>query len=212
MLQTMALMHANPYIRQAAYQDHERDWHLDVENQKFTLEIRDPERRTLAGTFVDAQGTLRPRFDDDEKLAGPWTPPADAALDFETARTALVAMCNDWSFDTRLSNFGAGLKNVQAPPEGDVVDITAGAGSISGQWRIDLKARTFHVSQSGAGTGSGYDGTFGWDKNKHWVAWPTYVMNVMGGPRGGRGTLAIPNGVSPPDHPATAPAMQTGGR
>jgi hypothetical protein len=43
-----------------------------------------------------------------------------------------------------------------------------------------------------------YDGMFGWDKEKHWTAWPLYYTytTTQGGIRGSS-SVAIPQGVSP---------------
>jgi hypothetical protein len=197
----MALAHPDPYIRESAYHDHDADWSYDIDAKTFTLVIRDPNPRTLQGRFTPGDdGRWHAEFADDEALAKPWRP--DVALTQEEARKLLVSMCAALGKrDSRLKEFGDALAATPLPATQEEGELMLKCpGNVV--WRINLKERRFSVSQVHIDFGWAYEGAFGWDKEKHWTAWPIRLIQISSP---SASYLVIPKA---PDKPTTAPGKE----
>lgn len=196
-LRLMALQHPNPYVRETAYHDHDRDWAVDSAKGVFSVIIRDPDPRTVTGVMKLSDKDWVVKFDDEKKLADGWTPPADAKLTAEQTVGALSDMCARWDFEMHLKWCGTLLKD--AVPVAGVGEIRFKNETLPYRnWRIDLKSRTFHLSDGTVDVFHDYDGMFGWDKQKRWTAWPLYYTHLVtqSGIRSSS-AVAIRSGVSP---------------
>src|SRR5205823_747530 len=113
----------------------------------FSVVLRDPAPRFVAGTIRVVEGGWRAEFIDEESLSAPWTPPATAALTADQARGLVQDMCAArGEKDAALKTMGESLKAAQAQPaNGGALTFKKGQDF---QGTIDLKSRTFTLTQT----------------------------------------------------------------
>jgi hypothetical protein len=206
-LHSLALRHPNPYIRDTAYHDHDNDWTIDAAKGVFSLVIRDPQPRTVTGVVSLEDAGWRMTFDDEQALTKEWTPPADAKPTVEQAVAALMDMSARWGFDSHLAACGEALKSAVPVVDADAVTLTNTTRTLMNRvsLTVNLKDRTFRSTEGAVDVFHRYDGMFGWDKEKHWMAWPLqYIYTATHGGIRGSSSPAIPKEVSPPIQPPPA--------
>jgi hypothetical protein len=148
-------------------------------------------------------------FDDEGTLSGDWIVPADAVLTVEEASRCLAAMGERMvdPYPQEVSanpamRYGANfLKTLVAAMKGVPFKADAATGRITGSaapprsglqidWRVYLCEKTFYIQNVAPGAESGFhgefSGRFGWDKDRHWTAWPIDMTGGIMGPGGGR--------------------------
>lgn len=171
----LALQSPNPYVRETVYHDRDADWTIDLAKLTFSVKIRGPEEKTATGKLVPVgDGWTTATFDDETALSRGWVVPADTKLTADEAVRCLMEMSGRMPEDTMLKRICEAMKDAKPetdPSTGEVNGRGSGA-TASEYWQISLQERTFRLSESHVEVNQGYSGSFCWDKDKKWTAWP----------------------------------------
>ena len=178
----LALQSPNPYVRETVTHDRDADWTIDLAKMTFSVKIHGPEEKTATGKLVSAgDSRATATFDDEATFSRGWVVPADTKLTAEEAVRLLVELSKRMPEDTMVKRICEAMKDATSeadPSTGEVNGRGSGSTAIE-YWRISLQERTFRLSESHEEMNQGYSGSFGWDKDKKWTAWPILFTTAV---------------------------------
>jgi hypothetical protein len=197
-VRAMALESPNPYVRETVYHDRDADWTINLPALTFAVKIRGAEEKVYTGKLTPTgNGWAKAAFDEEAALWRGWTVPADAVLTAEAAERCLAEMCGRMADESVMQSLGEAMKGAALTAEPATGEWTASA-SREGEyfnWHINLRERIFTVDEGAGDVMQSFTGRFGWDKERHWTAWPIVGVMTVGGARAQRTEyLVIPDG------------------
>ena len=178
----LALQSPNPFVRETVYAERDKDWTIDLAKLTFSVKIRGPEAKTATGKLVMAgDGQATAAFDDEAALSRGWVVPTETKLTAEEAVRCLVEMSDDMPEDTMLKRICDAMKAAkpEADPSTGEVKGRGNGATASEYWQISLQERTFWILMSHVEDNQGYSGSFGWNKDKKWTAWPILFTTAV---------------------------------
>ena len=171
----LALQSPNPYVRETVYHDRDADWTMDLAKLTFSVKIRGPDEKVATGKLVLAgDGQATAAFDDEAALSRGWVVPADTKLTADETVRCLVEMSARMPENLMLKRICEAMKDAkpETDPSTGEVNGRGNGPTASEYWQISLQERTFRLSESHVEVNQAFSGSFGWDKDKKWTAWP----------------------------------------
>ncbi|HEX2970686.1 MAG TPA: hypothetical protein VHP11_00030, partial [Tepidisphaeraceae bacterium] len=172
----LALNCPNPFIREAAYRDHDKEWTIDLAKHTFTLTMHTETPSASAGTFSRLRdGRWGATLDKADALTRDWVPAENEPMASDVAKDALLTMCAAMKSDANMDALGKALKTGTWTVDRETHRATGkddGKSLRHFSWAIDLQRREFIAAQTYMDTEQQYWGRFGWNKRRQWVAWP----------------------------------------